>query len=194
MTSPLLFCLSVLAILATPGPTNTLLAISGASAGLRRSLIMVPAELGGYVTAILIVGLVIGPVLSRPGPFVAIRVCITLYLVYLSVRLWRLPPPDLQATRSIGPRDVLVTTLLNPKASIFALAIIPMQNPNWPLYLLGFCTLLVPMSLLWIGTGIAMRRGMFTVNASSLVHRVGAAVIALFAVVVFWPVAAAAFA
>ena len=192
MTSPLLFCLSVLAILATPGPTNTLLAICGASAGLRRSLVMVPAELGGYVAAILIVGLVIGPVLSQPGPFFAIRVCITLYLIYLSVRLWRLPPPDIAAVRSVGPRDVLVTTLLNPKASIFALAVIPMQSPHWPLYLLGFCALLVPMSLLWIGIGIAMRRGLFTVDAGALVNRIGATVIAAFAVFVFWPVATAA--
>ena len=192
MTSPLLFCLSVLAILATPGPTNTLLAISGASAGFRRSLIMVPAELGGYVTAILLVGLVVGPALSQPGPFVAVRAVITLYLAYLSIRLWRLPPPELRAARGVVPRDVLVTTLLNPKASIFALAIVPMQSAGWPYYLAGFCALLVPMSLLWIGIGIAMRRGLFTVDASALVNRIGAAVIAAFAVAVFWPVAAAA--
>jgi threonine/homoserine/homoserine lactone efflux protein len=194
MTSPLLFCIAVLTILATPGPTNTLLAISGASAGLRRSWILVAAELAGYVTAILIVGLVVGPFLSRPGPFVVIRVAITLYLAYLSIRLWRLPPPDLKTARSVGPRDVLVTTLLNPKASIFALAIIPMQNPSWPLYLLGFCVMLLPMSLLWIGIGSAMRRGMLTRSGTSLVHRVGATVIMLFAAVVFWTVAAAAWA
>ena len=194
MTSPLLFCISVIAILATPGPTNTLLAISGASAGLRRSWPLVVAELTGYVTAILIVGLLVGPALSRPGPFVIVRIAITLYLAYLSIRLWRLPPPDLHASRSVGPRDVLVTTLLNPKASIFALAIIPMQSSNWPLDLIGFCAMLLPMSLLWIGIGVAMRRGMLTRNGNSLVYRVGATVIMVFAAVVFWPVATVALA
>ncbi|HZF76664.1 MAG TPA: lysine transporter LysE, partial [Acetobacteraceae bacterium] len=62
MQDPVLFALAVLFILGTPGPTNTLLATSGATAGFRRSLILLPAEAAGYGISILTLGLVLGPV------------------------------------------------------------------------------------------------------------------------------------
>lgn len=56
MTDPILFAFAVIAILATPGPTNALLATAGAANGLRRSLPLVPAELAGYLIAIAVGG------------------------------------------------------------------------------------------------------------------------------------------
>jgi len=52
MHDPVSFTLAVLALLVTPGPTNTLLAASGAIAGLARSMRLIPAELCGYLAAI----------------------------------------------------------------------------------------------------------------------------------------------
>ncbi|MFY8031875.1 MAG: hypothetical protein ACOVO5_08585 [Devosia sp.] len=47
MTDPLLFLAAVLTLLGTPGPTNTLLATAGATAGVRRSLPRLLGVLGG---------------------------------------------------------------------------------------------------------------------------------------------------
>ncbi|MDU6750805.1 MAG: hypothetical protein E6447_24460, partial [Bradyrhizobium sp.] len=60
----LTFVLSTAALLATPGPTNTLLATAGASRGARASAHLLLAELAGYLLAILLLRVVLGPVLA----------------------------------------------------------------------------------------------------------------------------------
>ncbi len=67
MHDPVLFSLTVLAILATPGPTNTLLATSAALAGIRRSLPLIAAELAGYLTAISILHFLLAEMLAQHG-------------------------------------------------------------------------------------------------------------------------------
>ncbi|MFC7692453.1 hypothetical protein ACFQY5_25655 [Paeniroseomonas aquatica] len=77
MADPVLFTLAVLAILGTPGPTNSLLATAGATAGMRRSLPLIAAEAAGYALAILTIGLVLGPVMAgAPLLATALRVAV----------------------------------------------------------------------------------------------------------------------
>ena len=91
MVEPFLFVLAVVTILGTPGPTNTLLATAGAAAGVRRCLLLVPAELGGYLISILIVsGLLHYSAWRTSAITTALRVVIGLYLLFLAVRLWRI--------------------------------------------------------------------------------------------------------
>jgi threonine/homoserine/homoserine lactone efflux protein len=188
MTDPLAFCLAVLAVLATPGPTNTLLSISGASAGFRHSLALVPAELAGYLTTILTVSIVVGALLSqRPIFAVALRLGIAAYLIVLATRLWRGRKHSAEMRRSVTARDVLVTTILNPKALLFAFVIIPMHRLNWIQYLMAFSALAVCMSFAWIAVGVAIRRGVMTPSQQRLIPSVGAIVILFFAAVAVWP-------
>src|SRR3954454_17442826 len=125
MTEPFAFFLAVLGLLATPGPTNTLLAASGAVVGVRRSLGLIPAEVSGYLCSILTLALVLGPVAqSWPLFGSALRVCCGLWLAFLAWRHWSAAMHAVEA-RSVSSAKVFVTTLLNPKGLIFAFAIIP---------------------------------------------------------------------
>lgn len=184
MEEPFLFVLAVLAILGTPGPTNTLLATSGATAGVRASLPLVPAEAAGYLIAILVLGLVLGPVVAgSPVLAAALRLAVGCYLLLLAARLWRRGGAAFTRGGVVTPRQIFTTTLLNPKAIVFALGVVPFGAPRPHLYLLGFTAMLVAVALCWIGAGAALGRAAAGAGRTALVPRVGAAAVALFALV-----------
>jgi len=183
MQDPLLFALTVLAILGTPGPTNTLLATAGANVGFRRALPLMPAEAGGFMIAILVIGLVLRPVLtSHPAIALTLRLLVGVYLLWLAIGLWRRGGAVIaERGRLITPREVFVTTLLNPKAIIFALGVIPFASPHVWLYFLGFLALLSVVALTWIGLGVVIGRAAKSAGKSHLIPRLGAVVVAVFA-------------
>ena len=186
MEDPLLFALAVLAVLGTPGPTNSLLATAGATAGLRRSLPLIAAEAAGYTLAILTIGLLLGPVLAgAPLLATALRLAVGVYLLLLAVRLWRRGGAALATGAVITPRQVFVTTLLNPKAIVFALGILPFAAGQgvWPPYLLGFLVLLIAVATAWITAGALLGAAAGRRGWGRAVPRVGAAAVGGFAVV-----------
>lgn len=185
MEDPLLFTLAVLAILGTPGPTNTLLATSGASAGLRRSLVLLPAEACGYLTSILLLGLVLGPVVAAsPAISIALRLAVGAYLFVLALKLWRRGAVAQVDAAGIGPRQLFVTTLLNPKAIIFALGVIPFGAAHVWVYLLGFVAMLAMVGFGWILIGSGIGRLAQAGGLTRLVPRLGAAAIGVFATLI----------
>jgi threonine/homoserine/homoserine lactone efflux protein len=185
MAEPLAFILAVLGLLATPGPTNTLLAASGAAVGVRRSLGLIPAEVSGYLCSILALALVLGPVAQNWPLFgSALRVCCGMWLAFLAWRHWTAAVHGVEA-RSVPFSRVFVTTLLNPKGLIFAFAIIPWLAAGDLVgalpYLIGLVGLIVAVGIAWIGIGAAL------VAAGARhrwVQRVSAAVLGGFALVV----------
>lgn len=184
MLSPLLFGLTVASILATPGPTNTLLATGGATVGLRRALPLALAEALGYGLAILAIGLVLAPMLeAAPRLAQALRLVVALYLFRLAYRLFR-DNRDGMATRAghghITPRRVFVATLMNPKALVFAIDVIPFKAPHVVAYLLGFVAILALLSIGWIALGAALGKAAAGAGRTHLVSRVGAGVLGVF--------------
>ena len=186
MTDPLLFILAVLTVLGTPGPTNTLLATSGGTAGVRRSLPLIPAEAAGYTISILTLGLVLGPAMAAsPTLATVLRLAVGTYLLVLAVKLWRRGGPVEITGTVVTTRQIFITTLLNPKAIVFALAVVPFGAgmPVWP-YMAGFLIMLVVVAASWIAAGAALgglagRRGL-----RGVVPRVGAAAVACFALLI----------
>jgi len=190
MTDPLAFVLSVVALLSVPGPTNTLLATAGGLGGVRRSLLLVPAEAAGYLLAIGLIAVVLRPVLAiHPEAATALRALGGLVLVGLAIRLWRrsdaLLRPDGSPAASIRAWHVFVTTLLNPKAAVFALGIIPHLGGPAPQlalpYLGGFLALLVVIACGWVTLGALLVGRERPRVRPLLIRRGGAVVLVVFA-------------
>lgn len=152
-----------LALLATPGPTNTLLATSGAANGIRRSLPLLAAEVSGYLVTIVVLRVLIGPaVAATPALGDGLRVAAALYLAVLAARLWQVGVSDAREPRCFGFRCVFVTTLLNPKAIIFAFTILPASvgiAAVIPALAVISCLMLLA-GCAWIVAGASLRQGL----------------------------------
>ena len=179
MQEPILFALTVLAILGTPGPTNTLLATSGAAVGLRRSLLLLPAEAAGYLISILALALLLAPlVAATPAVATVLRCIVGGYLLHLAWRLWRLGGSAMvEDRRIVTPAQVFVTTLLNPKTIVFALGVIPFDAPRPWLYLAAFLALTAAVGSTWILAGSAIGGAARVSHRQTLVPRAGATVL-----------------
>lgn len=156
MTDPFFFITAVLIILGTPGPTNTLLATSGAMVGVKRSLLLLVGELSGYLIAILAIRTVLGPIIhAYPLVGIALKIAVVAYLAWVAFRLWR-QDTSLTGTTTVDAKAVFITTLLNPKALIFALSIIPAEHPALVWFFVAFAIAVPSVGLGWILVGRAI--------------------------------------
>jgi threonine/homoserine/homoserine lactone efflux protein len=153
------FLFAVLALLLAPGPTNTLMAVAGAQGGVGRAARLLPAELGGYLAAILPLAIVGAEVLERfPAAGVALKLAAAIWVMLLALRLWGIG--GAAAAAQVGARRVFVTTLLNPKAVIFALILLPPPaDPQFLPRLALFCLTVACVALLWGAAGALTQGG-----------------------------------
>lgn len=148
--------LALLGLLLTPGPTNTLMLLSGADRGFRAALRLIPVELSAYlltVTPLLLLAGAAAPQLAALRP--AIALAAGLWVLMLAVNLWRRPATGAEIPL-VTPRQLFVTTLLNPKALIFGLVLLPGTAPATGLAV--FSLLVVAVALLWAGLGAVLPR------------------------------------
>lgn len=187
MTEPLAFIFAAFALLATPGPTNTLLATSGAAAGFARSFHLVAAEIVGYMLSISALALVIGPLLRASHELdIALRVACGGYLLYAAWRLWREGARAVENTEPVPYQRVFVATLLNPKGIVFAFIIVPHYAEGAPAsaapYMAALAALIAIVGGGWVVLGAAIRSGASL--DSGVARRAGALVLCLFAAVI----------
>lgn len=178
------FVAACLSLLATPGPTNTLLATSGAESGLRRSVPLLAAELSGYLLAISVLRFVLGPfVASRPVFGVALQIVVTLYLIHLAAMLWRRGAQQLVSGRSVTFGRVFLTTMLNPKGLIFAFTLLPPKAalPELLPWLAGLSAQIVIIGFAWILLGSSLRRSFQDPAKARIGYRVSATALVLLA-------------
>ena len=181
------FILATFTLLAIPGPTNTLLATSGAGAGVSRSLHLLAAELCGYLTAVVVQRLVLGPlVIGIPIAGVVLRAAITIYVLYLARLLWRYRPCELSRAMPVTFRAVLLTTLLNPKAAVFAFLLLPPQIGLLELlpWLATMAIQILAVGAAWLTLGATLGRGLRGLGHPELLYRLSAIVLVLMATVI----------
>ena len=131
--SLLAFVSAVAALLVAPGPTNALMTVAGAQGGWGRAARLIPAELAGYCTAVLPLVCLGGSVVEQwPALASALKIVAAAWVMRVALRLWRR-----RVARDpvvVSRRMIYVTTLLNPKALVFGLALLP--SPGDPSFVL----------------------------------------------------------
>jgi len=153
------FLVAVFVLLVTPGPTNTLLLIGGSERGLTRALRLIPFEIAGYLTTVVPLALAGNALLdSLPGLRAAVALVAGLWVAWLAVKLWRLPATTSSSVTVTG-RTVFTTTLLNPKALIFGLVLLPHPD-HLALNLAVFVGQILVVATGWAALGAALGAGL----------------------------------
>lgn len=178
----------VITILLTPGPTNTLLASSGIQVGLRKSLLLIPAEAVGYIIAITAWGMLIGKV-SATFPLLPtfLKLLSAAYIIFLAIKLWRTANQDVVLNQpTIRPKELLCATLLNPKALLFASAIFPAaawkSQDIYLAHMATFVALILPIALFWISVGAMLASKKVNWLSQAKLQRTACVVLVSFAI------------
>jgi threonine/homoserine/homoserine lactone efflux protein len=191
MAEMLTFILGSLSLLATPGPTNTLLAASGAVTGFRRSAVLLVGELAGYLLAIGVLRAVVGPVVAALPAFgIALRLAVCVYLVHLALTFWGRSAAPLDTARPVTLARVFVTTLLNPKAVIFAFTLLPftpaMSLAQMAPWLAALSLLIVAVGGSWIALGASLKEGSRGDAGQLVTYKVAAVALMLIVAMIGW--------
>lgn len=178
----------VITILLTPGPTNTLLASSGIQVGLRKSLLLIPAEAVGYIIAITAWGMLIGKV-SATLPLLPtfLKLLSAAYIIFLALKLWRTANQEVVLNQpTIRPKELLCATLLNPKALLFASAIFPAaawkSQDIYMAHMSTFVGLILPIALFWISVGAMLATNKVNWLSQAKLQRTACIVLVSFAI------------
>jgi threonine/homoserine/homoserine lactone efflux protein len=150
------FCLSLLALLFAPGPTNALLALSGAEAGAARTLRLLPLVIAAYALTVLPMTM-LGETMSHQQHVLraGMTLVAALWVAWMAVSLWRRPADAPTAPGARRGFRLFITTLLNPKAFIIGLVLIPAQpSQGWALAL--FFMVLVLSATAWCLLGASL--------------------------------------
>lgn len=143
---------ALLALLASPGPSNALLAMAGAqgSRGPRLPLLVLCA----YGCTVLPLALW-GEIWLKELPQLrhGLTLAASLWVGILALKLWRTERFSL--TTSVTPTQIGLTTVLNPKALVIGLVLLP-AGPTLALGLAVFAGLVLAVSGLWLWLGASL--------------------------------------
>jgi threonine/homoserine/homoserine lactone efflux protein len=174
-------------ILMLPGPTNTLLFSAGVSLGVWRTLPLVAAEALGYVVAISLWGFVLLPVAAGSSWLLSIvkLVCAS-YIGFLALKMWSRGSliGNKANLKLLGPADLFMTTLSNPKGLVFVATVFPAETFNslrsFVLVMTCFLVVLLPIGATWSYLGALFHRSSRLSTHTRTILRLASGVLVLF--------------
>jgi threonine/homoserine/homoserine lactone efflux protein len=169
------FIAAILVLLATPGPTNTLLSLAAFWRGTLRAAPLLGAEAAGYLTVVVPIATLAAPFFaSYPAALPALKLGAALWVLVLAARLWRNAHSN-SAAGAVTAAQVYATTVLNPKAPVIALVIMP-HGPLFQIlpWLALFAMLTVTAGACWITAGGLLKRSPGGLAKEWLVRRTAA--------------------
>jgi threonine/homoserine/homoserine lactone efflux protein len=179
------FSIAAALLLAAPGPTNALLAASGARRGFIASLDMIAVVLMAYAISVGILAFAAAPYLRNSMvAWPIVRVAAGLYLCWLGIHLWRTADqPASGADKPVTVPEMFVATLLNPKGLVIGLALLP-PAAGWDIapYLGVTALCIVASGALWILAGHGVAAAVPRLATRRLVNRASGATVLAFAV------------
>jgi threonine/homoserine/homoserine lactone efflux protein len=179
MISATAFASAIVILLAVPGPTNSLLFLSGAERGFRQSLKLLVGEAAGYLSVVIPLATAAAPFFeSHPAAAAALKMTAAAWIMFLAFKLWR-RPAALPGTSSVSVKGIFVTTLLNPKALVIGLTIMPPGSLGDILPWVGFfLSMLAAIALCWIAAGaVAVKAASTRFNPTRVLSRLAAALL-----------------
>lgn len=185
MTDPIAFVLAAFALLAAPGPTNTLLMTSGATAGLKQSWALIPTAATGYTLGTVVLAVAVTPLLrASPAIDVGMRLACAAFLVVMAALLWREAGHPTRKSEPVSAHKLFTATLLNPKNIVFALVIVPHLEDgrlaeSLP-YLGTMFGMAIGIAIGWAGAGAVARATTRDKVDTGFMRRAGACLLGLF--------------
>ncbi|EFS4232632.1 hypothetical protein AO411_2015985 [Salmonella enterica subsp. enterica serovar Sarajane] len=149
-------------ILLVPGPTNSLLLVSGLKKGVLKSSPLIIAEVFGYITAISFWAVLLSTTTKNTPSFpeVAKAVC-SIYIFFLAIKIWSYGQLS-RSNNNISFYHMVVASALNPKALLFVTLLIPKKFlcsfNGFLLFVLLFILVMVPIGFMWILLGGVIKK------------------------------------
>jgi len=172
------FLMPMLALLLAPGPTNALVALSGAQGKQARLAPVVAVALLGYLAAVVPLALLGAQVVGRwPQAPAVLRLLAAAWLLVVAAGLWRAPAtpadsPPLAVPGRVALRAVFLTTLCNPKALVVALVLLPaFGDPRFSSGLALFALTVIGSALVWGTFGTMLGAGPGGLRRTGLLGR-----------------------
>ncbi|MBW9052497.1 threonine transporter RhtB [Rhizobium mesosinicum] len=173
------FVIAVFSLLILPGPTNAVLALASTVLTVRRFLSLIAAVVLAYLAIAVPVSSIAAPLLNgHPGIASTVKLISAIWVLCLALKLW-VPAPAGGQNR-LGGVQLFITTLLNPKAIIIGLTLVPAVEAGIPAAMVAFVCCVAVTSAIWLGLG-RLLVGRY-VQVPPLARHCGCAVLVAFSV------------